>query len=217
MDEHAQAQQPWASSDQDGNEQGSSSTAEPSFTADSPQPDIGGLQPDSEEQRPALPPRPNTLNLLDENAGSPKAVRQARATTAVSLTDINSQADGPKEIRSVPGSIRARASLSQVASSRASEAGDSTSVRSSVVNHDIGEMESLFNDFLATEPEGVHQDSTGLLQFPEFRADDVEDDFAGEFESVGEIDENQTNEGMSFFLFSFKVSPLLLTPCRINP
>lgn len=196
MDEHAQAQQPWASTGKDGDEQRTDGHVELSSTADSAQPGIGDPEMDSEEQRPALPPRPNTLNLLDENAGSPKAVRQAKATTAVSLTDIKSQADGPKEIRSVPGSIRAKASLSQVASSRGSEAGDSTSVRSSVANHDVGEMENLFNDFLATEPEGVHQDNTGLLQFPEFRADDVEDDFAGEFESVGEIDENKANEGL---------------------
>lgn len=198
MDQHAQVQQPWAPTGKDGNEQGNNSAVESSAAADctSTHPDLGGPEIGSEEPRPALPPRPNTLNLLDESMGSPKAARQAKATTAVSLTDINTQADGSKDTRSVPGSLRARASLSQVASSRASEAGDSTSVRSSVVNHDAGEMENLLNDFLATETEGAHQGSTGLLQFPEFRADDVEDDFAGEFESVGEIDENQANEGL---------------------
>lgn len=194
MDQHAQAQQPWAPTDKDRNEQ-SNSAVESSSAADSTHSLIGDPEVGSEEPRPALPPRPNTLNLLDENAGSSKAVQQARATTAVSLTDINSRADVSKDIRSVPGTLRARASLSQVASSRGSETGDSTSVRSSLANHDVDEMENLFKDFLATEPEGVHEDSTGLLQFPEFRADDVDDDFAGEFESIGEIDENEGNEG----------------------
>ena len=149
MDQHAQVQQPWAPTGKDGNDQGNTSAVESSAAADCTHPDLGGPEIGSEEPRPALPPRPNTLNLLDESMGSPKATRQAKATTAVSLTDINTQADGSKDTRSVPGSLRARASLSQVASSRASEAGDSTSVRSSVVNHDAGEMENLLNDFLA--------------------------------------------------------------------
>jgi hypothetical protein len=41
----------------------------------------------------------------------------------------------------------------------------------------------------------VQQDSTGLMQFPEFQADDMEDDFTTEFEPVGEIDVEEGNEG----------------------
>ena len=119
----------------------------------------------------------------------------------MSLTDIGSQQnlDGPKEnlpIRNLPGTLRAKASLSQVASSRASEAGDSVSARSSLLNPDVSEVENVFNDFIATEPGGIHQDSTGLLQFPEFQADDVDDDFTSEFEPVGEVDEGGENEGL---------------------
>jgi hypothetical protein len=33
------------------------------------------------------------------------------------------------------------------------------------------------------------------MQFPEFQADDVEDDFASELEPVGEIGEGGENEG----------------------
>ena len=208
MDRHAQGQPETSSSGDDGNEQrtspaGSSLATDP-VDFNSRDPSVS-----SEEQRPPLPPRPNTLNLLDENAAaSSRAVRkgsqsnlQAKATTAVSLTDIGSQQnlDGPKEnlpIRSLPGTLRAKASLSQVASSRASEAGDSVSARSSLLNPDIGEVENVFNDFIATEPGGIHQDSTGLLQFPEFQADDVDDDFTSEFESVGEVDDEGENEGL---------------------
>lgn len=196
MDQHAQGQQLRTSSDKDGNHQGSD-YVESHLTTD---PTDSSTQ--DPEQRPPLPPRP-TLNLLDENAGASKAARQqtqsnlqAKATTAISLTDIDSQSDDPKDIRSLPGALRARASLSQIASSRGSETGDSVSVRSSLLNPDIGEVENVFDDFIATESGGVHQDSDGLLLFPEFRADDVDDDFANEFESLSEIGEMEGNEGL---------------------
>lgn len=152
----------------------------------------------SEEQRPPLPPRPNTLNLLDERQAAQSNL-QAKATTAVSLTDIESQ-QIPDTVpnRGLPDTLRARSSLSQIGSSKASETGDSMSIRSSIPNTDVGEVENLFNDFIATEPGTVHQDNTGLLLFPEFRADDVEDDFVSEFESVGEVDEHGENEGLCF-------------------
>lgn len=157
---------------------------------------------------PPLPPRPNTLNLLDEGATPPGTVRQTthpslqgRATTAVSLTDIGFQQsqDGGKETHpahiGLPGNLRARASLSQLASSRGSETGDSASIRSSIPNAEAGDVENVFNDF-AAESGVIHQDSSGLLQFPEFQADDVEDDFASEFEPVGEVSEGGENEGL---------------------
>jgi hypothetical protein len=56
-------------------------------------------------------------------------------------------------------------------------------------------MENVFSDLLAAESGVVQQDGTGLLQFPEFQADDVEDDFASEFEPVGEVEEGEDNEG----------------------
>lgn len=153
----------------------------------------------SEEQRPPLPPRPNTLNLLDERQAAQSNL-QAKATTAVSLTDIESQ-QIPDTVpsRGLPETLKARTSLSQIGSSKASETGDSMSIRSSIPNTDVGEVENVFNDFIATEPGTIHQDSTGLLLFPEFRADDVEDDFVSEFESVGEVDEHGENEGLCFF------------------
>ncbi|KAI9926732.1 hypothetical protein ASPWEDRAFT_177258 [Aspergillus wentii DTO 134E9] len=152
---------------------------------------------------PPLPPRPNTLGLLDESPSSrtirqtPQANLQAKATTAVSLTDIGFQQfqDGAKEnypVRS--GGLKAKASLSQLASSKASETGDSASIRSSVPNAEPGETENIFGDFIATDPGVIQEDSTGLLQFPEFHADNVDDDFTGEFESVGEVDEDGKNE-----------------------
>lgn len=194
MDRHAQGQ---ASSGYDGDDPKNNPTGSHleinSVKSRSRDPSVS-----SEEQRPPLPPRPNTLNLLDERQAAQSNL-QAKATTAVSLTDIESQ-QIPDTIpnRGLPDTLRARTSLSQIGSSKASETGDSMSIRSSIPNTDIGEVENVFNDFITTEPGTVHQDSTGLLLFPEFRADDVEDDFVSEFESVGEVDEHGENEGLCF-------------------
>lgn len=160
----------------------------------------------SSDAPPPLPPRPDTLNLLDEGASQSGTIRhtgqpnlQGKATTAVSLTEIGFQQsqDGGKDTYPThsipPGNLRAKASLSQLASSRGSETGDSASIRSSAPNAEAGEVEHVFSDF-AVESGVVHQDSSGLLQFPEFQADDVEDDFASEFETIGEIEEGGENE-----------------------
>ncbi|KAE8322390.1 vacuolar fusion protein mon1 [Aspergillus sergii] len=152
---------------------------------------------------PPLPPRPNTLNLLDEGASSSRTLRQStqsplqsRATTAVSLTDIAFH-DGGKEsypARGLPGTLRAKASLSHLASPRGSDTADSASVKSSVPQTDFGEVENVFSDFVATESGPMQHDSTGLLQFPEFQADDVDDDFTEEFEPVGDVGDEGENE-----------------------
>lgn len=154
---------------------------------------------------PPLPPRPNTLNLLDEGASSSRTLRQStqsalqsRATTAVSLTDIASH-DGGKEsypARGLPGTLRAKASLSHLASPRGSDTADSASVKSSVPQTDFGEVENVFSDFVATESGPMQHDSTGLLQFPEFQPDDVDDDFTEEFEPVGDVGDEGENEGV---------------------
>ena len=158
-----------------------------------------------DERPPPLPPRPNTLTLLDEGGASPRIPRQpaqptlqSRATTAVSLTDIASQDAGKDSlsVRNLPGALKAKASLSHLASPRGSEAGDTASIRSSIPQGDLGDVENVFDDFLATESGLVQQHNTGLLQFPEFQADDVEDDFAGEFEPVGDVGEEGEHEGM---------------------
>ncbi|KAJ5081608.1 hypothetical protein NUU61_009872, partial [Penicillium alfredii] len=154
-----------------------------------------------EGERPPLPPRPNTLSLLDDEPAS-RTTLQAEATTALSRTDIGTQSPGrggsaqpALAVRGLPRVLRAQASLSQLASPRGSEAGDTASIRSSVQGGDAGDMEAFFKDFVATAPGQHEQEVTSLLHFPEFPADDVDDDgFLSEFEPVGELDEDEGDE-----------------------
>ncbi|KAL4887183.1 trafficking protein Mon1-domain-containing protein [Aspergillus karnatakaensis] len=153
-----------------------------------------------EGRPPPLPPRPSTLSLLEDGGAAPGTPRlnpssahpklQARATTAVSLTDTASHDNGKEAlpVRSLPGTLRAKASLSHLATPKGgSETGDSASIRSYAPYSEAGDTENIFSDLTTSELGVVHQDSTGLMQFPEFHVDDVEDDFTGEFEPVGEI------------------------------
>lgn len=164
--------------------------------------DTRGRSSSLEEQRPPLPPRPNTLSLLNDEA-TPRATLQAEPTTAVSRADVDSEtpeaginASTSLVARGLSRGLRAKASLSQLASPKASsDAGDSASIRSSIQNGDVGDVDALFKDFVNTAP-GGHPDATSLFHFPEFAAEEVHDDgFLNEFEPVGELDEDAGNEG----------------------
>ncbi|CAG8892572.1 unnamed protein product [Penicillium egyptiacum] len=165
-------------------------------------PDNDERSDSSEGERPPLPPRPNTLSLLNDETGS-RAALQAEATTAISRTDIETQSPEATDsaystlaIRGLGQGPKARASLSQLASPRGSEAGDSASIRSSIPN-DSGDVEALFMDFAAIAPGSQRQGATGLLDFPEFAADDINDDgILSEFEAIGELNEEGDNEDL---------------------
>lgn len=140
--------------------------------------------------------------LNDETAF--RASLQAEATTAVSRADIDTQSPDAGSahytlaVRGVPRGLKAKASLNQLASPKGSEAGDSASIRSSIQNGDIGDVEALFKDFVTAAP-GDHSDAASLLHFPEFPADDVDDSgFLSEFEPVGELNEEAGNGGRFF-------------------
>ncbi|CAG7943904.1 unnamed protein product [Penicillium olsonii] len=164
-------------------------------------PEDDGRSESSEGERPPLPPRPNTLSLLNDETAS-RATLQAEATTAISRAEIGTHSPGkggsPYSTLTAHGlslGPKAKASLSQLASPRDSEAGDSASIRSSIPNADAGDVEGLFLDFAATGASGQEGQGTGLLEFPEFAADDIDDDgILSEFESVGELNEDGDNE-----------------------
>ncbi|OQE26450.1 hypothetical protein PENSTE_c005G10429 [Penicillium steckii] len=183
--------------------------------------------PSPEGNRPPLPPRPNTLSLLNDEAASRTPSLQAEATTAVSRTDIGTQSpDGGNAspsaysslaVRGLSRGLKARASLSQLTSPKSSDAGDSASIRSSVQNGDIGDVEAMFMDFVNTTPAGP-ADTTSLLHFPEFPADDVNDEeFLSEFDPIGELDEQAGNEDLFLQRWKAKQKHFLILSAAGKP
>ncbi|KAJ5720883.1 uncharacterized protein N7483_008817 [Penicillium malachiteum] len=179
--------------------------------------------PSSEGERPPLPPRPNTLSLLNDESAS-RATLQAGPTTAISRTDIDTQTNEVAgsaypslAIRGLSQGLKAKASLGHLTSSRGSEAGDTSSIRSSVQNGDVGDVDALFKDFVASAPEG-NLESKVLLHFPEFPADNLDDDeFLTEFDPVGEIDENAGNEDLLLERFKAKQKHYLILSAAGKP
>ncbi|KAL3460453.1 trafficking protein Mon1-domain-containing protein [Aspergillus heterothallicus] len=156
---------------------------------------------------PPLPPRPSTLSLLEDGGtalGTPRLNTpvthpslQSRATTAVSLTETTFHETGKEAlpVRSLPATVRAKASLGHLATPRGeSDAGDSTSIRSYAPYSESGDVDNIFGDLASSDLEMAQQDNTGLMQFPEFQADDMEDELTSEFQPVGEIDIEEGNE-----------------------
>lgn len=165
----------------------------------------------SEEERPPLPPRPETIDLLDEDSASrPSTARphlQSQATTALSLKDISRQANSDTVDTPIPGfgrsllgcGLKARTSLSQLTSTRGSEAGDTASIRSFIANSEEGQDESIFGDFAAEAAHHLHAEKVGVLSLTEFPQDDGADEFVREFDSIGDLDEVGDKEGMQLF------------------
>ncbi|KAH8704780.1 trafficking protein Mon1-domain-containing protein [Talaromyces proteolyticus] len=160
----------------------------------------------SEGERPPLPPRPETIDLLDEDSTSrPSTARpnlQSQATTALTLKDITGQTKSDARDALIPSigrtflgrSLRARDSLSQLTSARGSEGGDTASIRSFIANSEEGQDESIFGDFTT---ETAHQGQSGkvdVLGLNEFPQDGSDADFVDEFEHIGELDEDGHNE-----------------------
>ncbi|KAJ5495850.1 Vacuolar fusion protein mon1 [Penicillium diatomitis] len=164
---------------------------------------VANHDPVLEEIRPPLPPRPTTLSLLNDETAARNVGLQAEATTAVSHAEIETLAPEPSgstystlAVRNLSDGLKAKASLSHLASARGSETADSASIRSSIQNSDPGDVEVLFKDFAPTVP-ADHMDTKSLLHYPECAADDIGDvEFAEEFEPVGELDETAANEDL---------------------
>jgi hypothetical protein len=176
---------------------------------------------------PPLPPRPKTINLLNERPSTSSGGLQRsvssnqslppQATTAVSLTDVNTQSfqDGTREVyassagRAFTGlKLRSKGSSNQLGNGKGSDTGDSMSVRSYALNSEpAAETESLFGDVLGTGQDNPQWDirlgeeaAQRVLNIPTIEIDDAELDFEKEFSPVGELDSDGQNEGMLMYL-----------------
>jgi len=171
-----------------------------------------------EGQRPPLPPRPSNLALLTERSITSSGTSQptkpstrpsllSKATTALSLTDINTQIN-PHGSREQHTSTRqgpaqsgpSKGNLKHLTSTRTSEGGDSSSVRSYLPNASHSqEVESIFGDVLGGwQDESEQGEKQGLVRSRTFELDQGDVDFDHEFEDVGELDSDAKNEGMLF-------------------
>ncbi|EEP76157.1 conserved hypothetical protein [Uncinocarpus reesii 1704] len=114
------------------------------------------------DSRPPLPPRPSTRAPGARAADSvlpirhaPKQNLQSRATTALSLQDINSQAAQEASLLGAKSgceeSLRFKGDLNQPGSGKGSEIADSASAKSSVPGAGTpAEVGSIFGDFAST-------------------------------------------------------------------
>ena len=160
----------------------------------------------SPEQRPPLPPRPSAnLSLLGNRSRAPSSSAQparpatrGRATTALSLTDVNTHVyhDGSRDLQATP----AQRVVSGRESTRTSDAGDSVSVKSYVPNAELGQdVGSLFGGLMgniANRPALLDAALGGLSEEEDTQdfSDQPRFNFAQEFEGIGELDEEGSNE-----------------------
>ncbi|OAT09793.1 vacuolar fusion protein mon1 [Blastomyces gilchristii SLH14081] len=174
-----------------------------------------GSSGETAEVPPALPPRPTIVSFEKQQvtAGSSSKIRpssmhnlQSKPTTALSITDINTQnmPDGSSDLyastagKVVPGvTIGSRLSGTYLRSRRGSDAGDSISVRSFVPGGENSDDASLFGDFPVIGGEefswtegGEHAGNRDLLESED---EEVDYDFENEFDAVDEVEPDGSN------------------------
>lgn len=153
------------------------------------------------ETRPPLPPRPSELSLLSPGHGtSPVAHAKnrgsllSRATTAVSMTDVNTytRSDGLRETSSsMQKRVPSSPSVRHFSSSRTSDGGDETSsIRSFMPNSQMSQdMASLFGDGIDSTP------TSGPYHSAERNGHhidhEIDIDFAREFAEVSGDDQDE--------------------------
>lgn len=159
---------------------------------------------------PPLPPRPRTLSLLSEGAITPSKLRslsaattptlQGKATTALSLPEVQTYNDGRKGVRSPPGSRRiSYTNLRAEISKSGSEADDSVSVQSYGPTLEAGEdVESLLGDIVTNQEKTAWNKLLSPRQ-PEsalFPVDEsFEREFDTEFDDLEDTEADGSNEG----------------------
>ena len=177
---------------------------------------------DDEGTRPALPPRPRRLSLMNEHKSPGSSLQvpkrsmrpqlPTQATTAVSLTDIHTQSysDGTRETfanstRSTPsgGSFKIGSPSGRYRSKYEREGDESASILSFAPTiGTVGDAESLLGDILGA---GNQSPSWRLMSsqtekpdpfdFLAFENEEPTADFSREFDELSELEAQGDNEG----------------------
>lgn len=176
-----------------------------------------------DEQRPPLPPRPGTLDMLKEGnhgtGGTPQRTThsarpnlQSTATTALSRTDIHTQAysDGSRETyaasaETTPPSkpVGVFGSIKRFKGLSGSEGGDSVSVKSYAPTLEAGgDAESLLGEVLGASQEtpawkllSTHYEAPDPFDSLMFEDNEATVDFYREFDELREGEFGDQNEG----------------------
>lgn len=179
------------------------------------------------EERPPLPPRPSDLTLMQARPSTSHGSRPptragltSTATTAVSMTDVNSynRPDGSKEVRIAPSRVSSTPSIRAAVSTRTSEVGeDSSSVKSfAPFGRFVQETDSIFDADTQEDP-GLSSSFGSVALFDEdsdsiYENGDV--DFEREFD---ELDENVAGEEVAHALWKSKRKHFLILSAAGKP
>ncbi|KIV91737.1 hypothetical protein PV10_06246 [Exophiala mesophila] len=181
---------------------------------------------DAEGPRPALPPRPSELSLISTrptigNLSRPptRAGLTAGATTAVSMTDVNSlnRPDGTQQMRMGLSRVSSSLSIRPSMSNKTSDTGeDASSIRSfAPFGRFVADTESLFDGELQEEAENPSSRSSAML-FEDDSNDDYDEgdvDFEKEFESV----DDTTDEENAHWLWKSKKKHFIILSAAGKP
>lgn len=163
-----------------------------------------------EGERPPLPPRPSNLSIFRGASGGPAQRPTTRgsllstATTAISLTDVNTNArhDGTREFRASAinrttsaTSVRSRRSITHVGTGKTSDAGDTSSVNSYMPNDSPHDVASLLDHGVGLENELEDPKDIYNVLDTESHFEDEKVDFTKEFGNIGRIEPDRSNEG----------------------
>ena len=179
--------------------------------------------PAESEYRPALPPRPTNLSLLQDSQSStgsgvqvPKATIRPRivstATTALSRTDIHTQSfqDGSRETFAASAqpiqparSYGGFGGLKRFRGFGGSDTADSSSIRSYAPTIGAsGDAESLLGEVLGSYQErppwdlsNTQVEGAGAFELVSYEGNDVTADFYREFDEIPDRDIAGGNEG----------------------
>ena len=189
--------------------------------------------------RPPLPPRPDTLNLLNERPAAsaglklPRPDLLSRATTGVSYTDINyhSGQDGSAETyastrpHTPTGQLsRAQSKANLHSGGKGSDAGDSASIASAMPSSDAGgDIASLMGDTMSHEQNSAWKILSSDTEKPDpFEVSPAEDEreareFDREFEEIGDIDPDGENEEALLNIWKSKWKHFLILSAAGKP
>jgi vacuolar fusion protein MON1 len=185
----------------------------------------------AELSRPPLPPRPTNLSSFRSrpsasyNDHGSKDGLVSGTTTALSPTEVNTYTttDGSRRLRPSTGSRSPSSTLFAgrgiIGSPRPSDTGDSSSLRSYLPHSDAQEeVRTLFGNRITDDEDESNNPSGEQDVFPShIQGDDIDLDFAAEFDTVEDIEEDGNNEEKVHSLWRSKKKHFLILSAAGKP